>query len=301
MKCKTKEINLLDIHNKFSTQGKCIKYLEQVRWKDGVYCVRCGCKDVKKHPTQKFQWYCRGCQKNFNVKIGTIFEKTKIELKWWFITIVQMLVIKKGVSSHSIARLINVEVNTAWRMTNKIREVMGKDVFMEKLAGTIECDEAYIGGLSKWRKNKPDENGEWKKNKRGLGTEHQVCIWGAVQRSEVDKPKRARVVVHASKDLNFTQLYRLVEQNVEIKRSKLMTDGLLGYRNFKKCRVMPHQYSQHNTGWYVNQQDYNVHTNNIESLWRCIKSNINGCRHKVSLKHMQKYIDEQVYRFIRPA
>jgi transposase-like protein len=292
---KGREISLIDINKNFDTEDKCIAYLEHTRWGDTPTCARCGCCDVKRHKTQKHQWYCRGCQKNFNVKIGTMFQKTKVSLESWFIVITQMLLIKKGISSHSVARMINVEVNTAWRMTNKIREAMAKDIFVEKLVGTIECDEAYIGGLSKWRKTKPDENGEFKKNKRGVGTEHQVCVWGAVQRAEDGKVKRARVVIHPSKQLHFKDLKKLVDDNVDISKSRLMTDGLLGYRKFNK--LMEHQYSQHNTGWYVNQEDYNVHTNNIESLWRCIKANINGCRHWVSLKHMQKYVDEQVYRF----
>lgn len=243
MKKKTKEISLIDLHSKFDTEAKCIAHLEKSRWGDTPTCARCGCVDVKRHKTQEFQWYCRGCQKDFNVKIGTIFHKTKVELKWWFLVMMEMLLVKKGVSSHSIARMINVEVNTAWRMTNKIRESMGKDMLAQKLAGTIECDEAYIGDLSKWRKNKPDENGEFKVNKRGVGTEHQVCIWGAVQRAENGLPKKAKVVVHISKDLCFTQLYRLVSQNVDIENSKLMTDGLWGYRKFKTNRIMSQQFS----------------------------------------------------------
>lgn len=120
-------------------------------------CPRCGCASVKRHPTQKNQWYCRGCHKNFNVRIGTMFHKTKIDLRLWFTAITQMILVKKGISIRSIARLIDVEENTAWRITHKIREAMAKDTLMQKLYGTVEVDEAYIGGLSKWRKNRLDE------------------------------------------------------------------------------------------------------------------------------------------------
>jgi transposase-like protein len=300
-KRKKKDIGLVDIINNFQSEDDCIKCLENIRWKDGVYCPRCGSVSVKTHPTQKHQYYCKGCQKNFNVKIGAMFHKTKIPLRSWFITIVQMILIKKGVFIRSIASLIRVEPNTAWRITHKIREAMAKDIFMQKLSGTIEVDEAYIGGLSKWRKNRPDENGNFPVNKRGVGTQHQICIWGAVQRQEVDKDgnitkhKKARVVVHLSKNLHTNTLFRLIAQNVDIQKSNLMSNGLIGYRKMRS--VMKHQYSEHKSGWYVNQDNWDVHTNNIESLWRCIKSNINGCRHRVSAKHLQKYINEQVFRF----
>ena len=80
-KSLTNEISVNEIYNRFSTEDLCIKYLEKARLGDNPTCARCGCTDVKRHPTQKHQWYCRGCQKNFNVKIGTMFHKTKVVLK----------------------------------------------------------------------------------------------------------------------------------------------------------------------------------------------------------------------------
>ena len=141
--------------------------------------------------------------------MGTIFHKTKVDLESWFVVIAQMLIMVKRISIRSITRMINIKDNAALRMTNKVHESMSKDILAQKLADIIECDEVYIGVLSKWHKNKPDENGEFKVNKRGVGTEHQVCICG--QRSEGDRPKKAKVVVHISKDLCFTQLYLIIK------------------------------------------------------------------------------------------
>lgn len=300
---KIQQINYKQIKENFGTEEKCIHYLEKLRWGDTPTCTRCGSADVKRPKTKKLEWYCKDCQKNFNVKLGTMFQATKISLQDWFFIAMYMILIKKGVSVRSIARMVGINKNTGIRITHIIRERMEKDMLFEKLKGTVEADEAYIGGLSKWRKRRFDENGVLMPWKRGIGTAHQVCVWGSVQREERDSEgnitqhKRARVVVHFSKDLRFKELYKLVDSHIDVQKSKLMTDGLRGYRWFGRKGIMEHKYTLHNAGWYVDPNDYNTHSNNIESLWRCIKSNINGCRHKVSAKHLQKYLAEQVFRF----
>lgn len=291
----SKEISLYEVSNKFNTQTKCIRHLEKARWKGGRVCPRCDHNKSKKYPNTKHDYYCFGCKKKFNVLYNTIFQGTKLELPKWFMAVAAMLDIRKGCSNRSISRMIEVEKNTGWRICNKIREAMEDSIGI--FNGEVEADEAYIGGLSKWRKRKWDEEtGEIIKNKRGVGTEHLQRIWGVVQRTFDGKFKKAQVLVHQFEELNYKSLKRMMTETVDMKNSVLYTDGLQAYRPFRK--IMPHKVAIHNKGgWYVDPDDYSIHNNNIESLWRVVKSNINGARHWVSKRHLQKYIDEAVFRY----
>ena len=115
---KGESINWKILTSKFSTEDDCVAYLEEQRWKNGTYCARYKCPDVYRHPTQKNQWYCRGCQKNFNVKIGTIFQRTRVSLDVWFAIITGMLVNKVGISTLYIDELFSVNKDHTIRLIN---------------------------------------------------------------------------------------------------------------------------------------------------------------------------------------
>ena len=294
-------INWKTLTSKFSTEDDCVAYLEAQRWKNGAYCTKCKCPDVYRHPTQKNQWYCRGYQKNFNVKIGTIFQRTRVSLDVWFAIIAEMLVNKAGISTLYVAELFSVNKDTAWRIMHKIREAMAKDMDGIKLSGIVECDEAGIGGDHKWIPNRPDADGVFHQRKRGFGADHKVCVIGFTQREERDASgnivqyKKTKAVVYPYDSLDFQSLKSVASQHVDFNQTKtFMTDGLTGYRQFKK--FVEHKFSIHSKRWYVDPDDHTVHTNNIEGVWRRLKANTLDIRHGVSKGHLQKYIDETCYK-----
>jgi DNA-directed RNA polymerase subunit RPC12/RpoP len=86
-KQKIDEIPVQKMIGYFGTESKCIKTLERIIWKDGIKCRKCNKQRIHKHPSKKYQYHCTDCNREFNVKTGTIFQGTKIDLPSWFHTI----------------------------------------------------------------------------------------------------------------------------------------------------------------------------------------------------------------------
>jgi transposase-like protein len=102
---------------------------------------------------------CKECRKQFTVRVGTIFEDSKLPISKWLMAIHLMTSSKKGVSSHQIARELGVTVKTAWFVTHRIREAMKLEPMAGMLNGTVEADEAYIGGKPRPRDGKVHPKG----------------------------------------------------------------------------------------------------------------------------------------------
>jgi transposase-like protein len=161
----------------------------------------------------------------------------------------------------------------------KIRQAMTQQGQRELLSGIVEADETYLGG--KPRKGSGPKGG----NKRGRGT-RETPVVGITSR---DGKVTAESFRH--KKLTHKNLKALVRKNVDIDNTIIMTDQFRGYIGLEK--IMPHKTRDH-TMWYV---DGEIHTNHIESFWALLKRGIIGQYHKVSLKHLPKYIDEFCYRW----
>lgn len=144
----------------FSSKEKCASYLEQQRWPNGICCPNCGHAKVYR-TTRGFKCANKGCaRKHFSVISGSIFENTKIELRYWFAAIYLITAHKKGISSHQLARDLGVSQKTAWFLNHRIRLMMGVEN-PSKLQNTVEVDETFIGGKNKNRhKDKKVENSQ---------------------------------------------------------------------------------------------------------------------------------------------
>jgi len=137
-------MNIIQIYKKFPTQESCIKHFEKIRWDDIPVCPYC---KSKKSSSLKdsYRYHCNACNTSYSVTVGTIFHKTHIDLQKWFLAISMIINTLKDISVRQLARDIEVDKNTAWYMTIRIRKAMIES--RELLEGLIGVDKAHIGGV----------------------------------------------------------------------------------------------------------------------------------------------------------
>lgn len=270
-------MNIVQVYKRFPTQADCIKYLETVRWKGKVICVYCNSKRITPAPDEQ-RYHCNSCKTSFSVTVGTIFHKTKVDLQKWFLAISLVLNAKKGISARQLARDIEVNKNTGWFMLMRIRKAMIEHG--ELLQGIVEADECYVGGREKNKhRNKRGPGGS-----AGRSTGSKIPVFGVVERGG---KVRARKV----KDVSGKTLKRLINGLVS-QGSTVMTDEWRSYQGLAKR--FNHHTVAHGTGEYVRGD---VHSNSIEGFWSLLKRGIVGQYHKVSAKHLDKYINEFCFRY----
>ena len=263
----------------FGDADNCLNYMAARRWPNGVICPTCGRDDVVFLSNQK-KWQCKSVhpKRQFTVKVGTIFEDSPLGLDKWLIAVWMITNCKNGISSYEVHRAIGVTQKTAWFMIHRIRKAMECGSF-EKLSGEIECDETYIGGKSK---NMHAKRRKEMKIRRGY--EEKTGVMGMLQRSGKVK---AKVIKHA----DTKTLLGLINDNVET-GSVVMTDDHGGYRNMSHEDYI-HEVINH----AVEYVRGNIHTNSIENFWSLLKRSIKGTYVSVEPSHLQRYVEEQVFRY----
>jgi len=269
-------MNIVSIYEKYPTNDDCIAHIEKVKWGNAPFCPYCKSTNATPRPQEK-RYHCNNCNTSFSVTVNTIFHHTHLPIQKWFLAISLILNAKKGLSARQLSRDLEVNKDTAWRISMKIREAMTQHEQRELLTGIVEADETYIGG-------KP-RKGSGEKSKRGRGTKKTPVV-GLAQRDGKVKAESFK-----NKPLSAKNLTSLVRKNVNIAGAVLMTDEFKGYLGIHK--IMDHKVIDH-TVWYV---DGDIHTNTIESFWALLKRGIIGQYHKVSIQYLPKYIDEFCYRW----
>lgn len=272
--------NLMQLFSYFKDEQICREYLEKIRWNGQLSCPykECGHGHVFKFSNGKV-YKCAKCQKQFSVRVGTIFEDSKISLQKWFAAIYLITSHKKGISSLQLHRDLGVTQKTAWFMLHRVRHSLGLNTGKEKLTGTVEADETFMGGAEKNKhKNKRTENTQ------GRSVKTKVPVAGVIKRGG---ELRAQKV----KDTTGYNLRNFVVNNVAF-GSNLNTDEWWGYKGL--AAVFQHKFIKHNEGEYVNGE---IHTNSLEGFWSLLKRGVMGIYHSVSAKHLQNYLDEFVFRY----
>jgi len=270
-------MNITTIFETFPTQESCIEHLEKVRWSGKPSCPYCRSQNTTPMVNEK-RHHCNNCNTSFSVTVRTIFHHTHLPLQKWFLAVSLILNAKKGISSRQLARDLGVHRNTAWRISMQIRNAMTQVHQRELLVGLVEADETYVGG-------KPRKRSGGEKPKRGRGTK-KTPVFGVVERGGNVKAEVIR-----DRNLSSKRISALVRRHVDVKNSVLVTDEFKGYIGIKK--FMPHKTVNHQV-WYV---DGDIHTNSIESFWAILKRGIVGQFHKVSVRHLPKYLDEFCFRY----
>jgi transposase-like protein len=271
---------LVDLLTYFNSEQVCRDYLELVRWQGELTCPYkdCGGTKIFKYNDGK-RYKCASCQRQFSVKVGTIFEDSKIPLQKWYAAIYLITSHKKGISSLQLHRDIGVTQKTAWYLLHRVRHSFGWNVGKEKLQGTVEADETFIGG-----KEANKHKSKRTKGTQGRSTETKTPVAGVIERGG---ELRVKKVV----DTTGYQLRKFVYDNVE-KGSQLHTDEWWGYKGLEK--LFKHAVIRHNDNEYVNAD---VHTNTLEGFWSLLKRGVIGIYHSISDKHLQKYLDEFSFRY----
>lgn len=276
-------MDLLKVFQKWPTHESCIEHLENVRWGLTPACPLCGSVDVarKVDGHRVGRWNCHACKSSFNVLSGTIFQKTKVPLQKWFLAIALILNAKKSISSHQLARDLDLTQPTAHYLAMRIRRAMVDQG--DLLSGIVEADEAYIGGKPR-KGNRRDDD---KPAKRGRGTD-KLPIIGVVQRG-------GRVVAEPSRKVNAASLTEFLSRNIDA-GSLLITDAFNAYRRMgQKVR---HAVIDHS----IQYVDGLIHTNTIEGFWSLLKRAWYGTHHHYTERYAMAYAVEACYKYnIRKA
>lgn len=293
--------SLIEIQKTYGAEEQCLAFLEMARWPEGVECVKCGGKKISKFITkertrkrfsktqgkvvdakiparQLYTCLNPECAQQFSVTAGTVFNDSHLPLTKWFEAIALMLNAKKGLSAKQMERDLGVSYKTAWYLCHRIRKAMDEGVSL--FEGVVEVDETYVGG---------DYD---KRRKRGRYEKQPV--FGAVQRGAGDEHSKVRAFPIPTNSAAI--LTGAVRGNVSIKAELVISDESRAYNKVRQH--FPHETVNHIKLEYVRKGDpRGIHTNSIEGFWSLFKRGLIGSFHKVSVKHLSRYLNEFEFRF----
>ncbi|OLF81478.1 transposase [Maricaulis sp. W15] len=275
----------------FHNEDAARNHLEAIRWPEGAVCPFCGERETVKALGGKSMgrgWYhCGDCRKKFTVRVGTVYERSKVALHKWLLATQLMASSKKGISAHQIHRTIGVTYKTAWFMCHRIREAMRDD--LPKGSGgmggegkTVEADETYFGKVSNPRTVRADgtpylKGGGGPANKRAVVA--LVERGGNVRSFHVQKANRNTVAT-------------ILFENVT-RETKLYTDESRLYTVLGK-QYATHETVRHSADEYVRGE---VHTNTIEGVFSIFKRGMRGIYQHCKEKHLHRYLAEFDFRY----
>jgi transposase-like protein len=268
----------------FSNFENCKTFMVSLRWPTGVTCPNCGSTRVSWLENAKL-WKCyeKHARPKFSLKTGTIFEDSPLGLDKWLPVVWLIVNCKNGVSSYEIHRGIGVTQKTAWFMLHRVRLAMQEGSF-QKMSGTVEADETYVGGKAKNMHSYKLEQLKMRGHVRA-GTDGKAIVAGLLER----ETGKARATVMPN--VRAFHLRTHVIENVET-GSTVYTDSLRSYRNLPVDGFV-HEFVDH-TKEYVDGQ---VHTNGMENFWSLLKRALKGTYVSVEPFHLQAYCDEQAFRY----
>ena len=270
-------MNLMDLNTMFSTDAKCRELLVRLRWPEGPRCLRCSMPVVELE-TEKQLFYCKGCDYQFSVTAGTVFNDSHLPLVKWFTATLLLCEAKKGMSACQIQRTLGIgSYKTAWYLCHRIRHAMTQ-TDKPMLDGKVEMDVTYVGG--------------WNRNKGQVGKfDNKEVVVGIRKRNGDLRFFHAR-------DAKSGTLAKYIRENISEDVEVIFTDDAAAnpVAIRKAGKKADHKTIVHSKGSYVVGD---VHTNTVESAFSLLKRGILGTWHRVSAKHLPSYLEEMEFRFNR--
>ena len=268
-------LTIVQLMDMFPTEAAAVAWFESVLWPDGErHCGKCGSIRTREVPSAKpMPYWCTDCRGYFSVRTGTPLARSNVPMRKWVIAIYLCLTSLKSVSSMKLSRDIGVKQETAWFMLHRIREAWTINTG-GPFDGPVEVDETYFGG-----KRRNMSNAKRKELAgTGRGAAGKTAVVGMKDRDS--NKVTARVV----DDTDGKTLQGFVADHAA-SDAKVYTDDAAAYKGMS----VEHESVRHSVGEYVNGM---AHTNGIESFWSMLKRAHKGTFHKMSPKHLQRYVSE---------
>jgi transposase-like protein len=273
----------------FHDEPAAFAFVEGILWPQGPHCYHCGAVDritsVKANPEKRIRhglYRCGHCKGQFTVRMGTLFEESKLPLHKWLQAIFLMCASKKGVSAHQLHRTLEVTYKTAWFLAHRIREAMrtpGGLPFMGGAGGAVEVDETFI---SHDVANPP-------KKGQQLSIHHMRKVLSLVDRTTGEA--RSFVV----KDLRMATIAPILDANIS-REAWLISDEAPRFKELG-WNFAAHGTVNHRKGEYVSTVDRRVHTNTVEGFYSIFKRGMKGVYQHCGQKHLHRYVAEFDFRY----
>lgn len=290
-------MNLIDVSRELATDEQCLAFLEKQRWPDGIVrCPTCGNDQISKitrkvsektrnKRAQVYQCLEKTCKQQFSATNGSIFHDSHLPLHKWFMAIALIVDAKKGISAKQVQEHLGIgSYKTAWYVCHRIRKAMveAESTPMGGNGGVVEIDETYIGGTAIRRFRKPAPKPP---------KEMVLAI-----RERSSKNHTGRVRYFHIPDGTRQSIQPILDAHIAVNTRRIITDHSAVYDfAINESHKKNHRKVNHSQQWVV--PGSRIHTNTVESSFSLLKRGLIGSFHRVSIKHLHRYLTEFEYRF----
>lgn len=261
-------------------EAAAVEFMERERWGDYPTCPHCHSEKVYQmrdrktgERSKRYLWRCQDCGRQYTVRIGTVYEDSRIPLMYWVHAFWRAAASKKGVSALQISRETGLSYKSALFLMHRIRWAMTGSTGTDPLSGIIEIDETYVGGK---------QPGAYKRSLKS----NKTPVVALLERG-------GRVRAHPITVVNAQRLRQAIGASVDFK-SRLMTDEHPVYTRIGRPFAGGHDHVNHRRKEYARGD---VNTNSVEGFFSLLKRGLMGTFHAVSKKHLHRYVTEFEFRY----